>query len=98
GRSMLGRTSGWLLVTARNRACRVPDLEGGRQLRHAPPDGPWPDCPGLRCFALTSLFAAWPLMALVWERWGSDPVHPRALGLAPGVAGGGAAAGAGGGA
>jgi hypothetical protein len=40
GRSMLGRTSGWLLVTARNRACRVPDLEGGRQLRHAPPDGP----------------------------------------------------------
>jgi Negative regulator of sigma F len=52
---------------------------------------PWPDRSGLRCFALTALFAAWPVVALLWERWGSDPVHPRALGLALGVA---AAAGA----
>jgi len=49
---------------------------------------PWPDRSGLRCFALTALFAAWPVAALVWERWGSDPIHPRALGLALGVAAG----------
>jgi hypothetical protein len=53
---------------------------------------PWPTRPGLRCFAVTALFAAWPLVALGWERWGSDPVHPRALGLALGVAVGAAAA------
>ena len=35
----------------------------------------------------------WPLAALVWERRGSDPVHPRALGVALGVAAGTAAAG-----
>ena len=53
---------------------------------------PWPTRSGLRCFALTVLFAAWPVVALVWERWGSDPVHPRALGLALGVAAGAGAA------
>jgi hypothetical protein len=53
---------------------------------------PWPARSGLRCFALTLLFAAWPVVALLWERWGSDPVHPRALGLALGVATGAGAA------
>jgi hypothetical protein len=52
----------------------------------------WPTRPGLRCFALTALFAAWPMVTLVWERWGSDPVHPRALGLALGAAAGAGAA------
>jgi hypothetical protein len=52
----------------------------------------WPDRSGLRCLALTALFSAWPLAALVWERWGSDPIHPRALGLALGVAVGAGAA------
>jgi hypothetical protein len=52
----------------------------------------WPDRSGLRCFALTALFAAWPVAALVWERRGSDPIHPRALGLALAVAAGAGAA------
>jgi hypothetical protein len=52
----------------------------------------WPDRSGLRCFALTALFAAWPIVALVWERRSSDPIHPRSLGLALGVAAGAAAA------
>ena len=52
----------------------------------------WPDRSGLRCFALTALFAAWPVVALVWERRGSDPIHPRALGLALAVAAGAGAA------
>ena len=41
---------------------------------------------------LTALFAAWPVAALVWEHWRSDPVHPRTLGVALGVAAGAAAA------
>jgi hypothetical protein len=53
---------------------------------------PWPSRSGLRCFALTTLFAAWPIAALVWERWGTDAVHPRTLGVALGVATGTAAA------
>jgi hypothetical protein len=52
----------------------------------------WPTRSGLRCFALTALFAAWPVAALVWDRRRSDPIHPRALGLALGVAGGACAA------
>jgi len=52
----------------------------------------WPDRSGLRCFALTALFAAWPVVALVWEHRGSDPIHPRALGLALAVAAGAGAA------
>jgi hypothetical protein len=52
----------------------------------------WPTRPGLRCFGLTALLGAWPAVALVWERWRSDPVHPLALGAALGVAAGVAAA------
>ena len=53
---------------------------------------PWPDRSGLRCFALTALFAAWPGVVLVWAHRGIDPLHPRVQGLALGVA---AASGAG---
>lgn len=53
---------------------------------------PWPTRSGLRCFALTALFAAWPVVALLWDRRRSDPIHPRALGLALGVAAGVSAA------
>ncbi len=92
GRSMLGRTSGWLLSTAvivpvAFLSWKVAASAGAPHMMD-----PWPDRPGLRCFALTALFAAWPVMAFVWERRGSDPVHPRALGLALGVAAGAAAA------
>jgi hypothetical protein len=52
----------------------------------------WPDRPGLRCFALTLLFAAWPFLALASVRRGSDPTHPRSLGAALGVAAGTCAA------
>jgi hypothetical protein len=45
-----------------------------------------PSRPGLRCFVLTVLFAAWPFLALASVRRGSDPTHPHTLGAALGVA------------
>ncbi len=92
GPSMLGRSRGRLLATA----VIVPvafllwKVAASWGVPHMM--DPWPDRPGLRCFALTVLFAAWPVAALGWERWGSDPVHPRTLGVALGVAAGAATA------
>jgi hypothetical protein len=88
GSSMLGRSRRWLLAAAALAplaflAWKVTASSGVPHMME-----PSPSRPGLRCFALTALFAAWPVAVLVWERWGSDPVHPRALGLALGVAAG----------
>jgi hypothetical protein len=92
GPSMLGRPRRRLLATAAivPVAFLIWKLAGSSGVPHMM--DPWPARSGLRCFALTALFAAWPVVALVWERWGSDPVHPRALGLALGVAAGAGAA------
>jgi hypothetical protein len=43
---------------------------------------------GYRCLALTFSFALTPLAALVFVRRGSDPTHPRALGVALAVGAG----------
>jgi hypothetical protein len=92
GPSMLGRTRSRLLWTAviAPVAFLIWKVAASSSVPHMM--DPWPARPGFRCFSVTALFAAWPLVALVWERWGSDPVHPRALGLALGVATGAAAA------
>ena len=88
GSSMLGRSRRELLATAA--IAPVAFLLWKVSATWGVPHmmDPWPTRPGLRCFALTTLFAAWPVAALVWERWGTDPVHPRALGVALGVAAG----------
>ncbi len=92
GPSMLGRTRGRLFAIAviAPVAFLIWKVAASSYVPHMM--DPWPTRPGLRCFAVTTLFAAWPLVALGWERWGSDPVHPRAMGLALGVAAGAAAA------
>ncbi|HVU01525.1 MAG TPA: NrsF family protein [Polyangiaceae bacterium] len=46
----------------------------------------WPERPGLRCLTLSCLTAAWPLVAAVTARRGSDPTHPRLTGAAIGAA------------
>ena len=46
----------------------------------------WPERPGFRCLRLSCLMAAWPLVALVVTRRGSDPVHPHLTGAAIGAA------------
>jgi hypothetical protein len=92
GPSMLGRSRGRLLATAVivPVAFLILKVAASSGVPHMM--DPWPTRPGLRCFAVTTLFAAWPLVALGWERRGSDPVHPRALGLALGVGVGAASA------
>jgi len=92
GSSMLGRSRRRLLATAAIAPVafllwKVAATWGVPHMMDA-----WPSRPGMRCFGLTALLAAWPAAALVWERLGSDPVHPRALGVALGVAAGAAAA------
>src|SRR5574338_12034 len=88
GRSMLGRSSRQLLAAAliAPLAFLVWKLSASSGVPHMM--DAWPTRPGLRCFGLTSLLAAWPFAALVCECWGTDPVHPRALGVALGVAAG----------
>jgi hypothetical protein len=93
GRSMLGRTYPVLLATAvlvpvAFLIWKVTASAGVPGMMDA-----WPGRPGFRCFGLTALLAAWPVVALGWIRRGSDPVHPRMLGLALGVAAGAAAVG-----
>jgi hypothetical protein len=51
-----------------------------------------PTRPGYRCLVLTLSFALAPLSALLFLRRGSDPTHPRSLGMALGIAAGTSAA------
>jgi hypothetical protein len=47
---------------------------------------PWRGRIGFKCLRLTLLMGAWPIVALVLMRRGSDPVHPGATGAAIGAA------------
>jgi hypothetical protein len=46
----------------------------------------WPERIGYRCLLLSCLMVAWPLVAVILVRRGSDPVHPRLTGAAIGAA------------
>jgi hypothetical protein len=92
GPSMLGRSTRRLLGTAALVPVAFLMWKAASSAGVPHMMDPWPSRSGLRCFALTALFAAWPVVALVWDRRRSDPIHPRALGLALGVAAGAGAA------
>jgi hypothetical protein len=92
GRSMLGRTPGALLCVAVFAPIAFLCWKLGASSSVPHMLDAWPARPGLRCFGMTMALAVWPLVALGWARSGSDAVHPRALGLALGVATGAAAA------
>jgi len=47
---------------------------------------PWPGRWGQKCLNQTMLLGAWPLVALVWMRRGSEPLHPGVRGAAIGAA------------
>src|ERR1041385_4081723 len=46
---------------------------------------PWPDRIGFRCCNLSLLMGALPLVALLFTRRGTDPIHPRIAGLSAGA-------------
>jgi hypothetical protein len=88
GRSMLGRPTAWLvgasllvpvvlLVWKIYWSTRYPDMSVT-----------WPTRPGFRCLRLSLILGVIALSALAFVRRRSDPVHPRALGLALGAAAG----------
>jgi hypothetical protein len=47
---------------------------------------PWPERWGKKCLNLTMLLGAWPLLALLLMRRGSEPLHPGTRGAAIGAA------------
>ena len=49
----------------------------------------WVERPGLKCLRLSCLLSVVPLLGAIWVLRRSDPVHPRALGMAIGAAVGG---------
>jgi len=49
----------------------------------------WVERPGLKCLRLSCLLSIVPLLGAIWVLRRTDPVHPRALGMAIGAAVGG---------
>lgn len=49
----------------------------------------WLERPGLKCLRLSCLLSIVPLLGAIWVLRRTDPVHPRALGMAIGAAVGG---------
>jgi hypothetical protein len=86
GRSMLGRPRSWLLMQV---LLTPVALFGWRVLvsaRYPQMMEQWAERPGIRCFTLSLLLASLPLLGLIWQRRGSDPVHPRLTAAAVGGA------------
>jgi hypothetical protein len=88
GQGMLGRARTWLLVVAMLAPLAFLAWKVGWSGQYDHMTDVWDARPGYRCFGLTFLFALLPLGALLFMRRGSDPTHPRTLGLALGVASG----------
>ncbi len=88
GHGMLGRARSWLLAVAiaAPLAFLLWKVSWSGHYDHMA--DAWATRPGFKCLGLTFLFALLPLGALVFMRRGSDPTHPRTLGLALGVASG----------
>lgn len=86
GQSMLGRPGTWLIALALATPVvlflwkiGISSLFPGMMVK-------WPERPGFRCLRLSCLLAAWPLIAIIVTRRGSDPTHPRLTGAAIGAA------------
>lgn len=86
GRSMLGRAGIWLLGLALVTPIVLFTWKVGISSLFPGMMAKWPERPGFRCLRLSCLMAAWPVVALVMTRRGSDPTHPRLTGAAIGAA------------
>jgi hypothetical protein len=87
GRSMLGRSRGWLLCAIALIPLALFAWKVGSSLAFGDPMVEWPTRPGLKCLAVSLLVAAGPLLAFLALRR-SAPVHPALNGAAIGVASG----------
>jgi hypothetical protein len=82
GPRMLGWARGWLVLAGVAAPLVFLAWKMGLSSAH---DLAEPARPGYRCLALTLSLALAPLGALIFARRGSDPAHPRSLGLAIGI-------------
>ncbi|HEX7671238.1 MAG TPA: NrsF family protein [Polyangiaceae bacterium] len=86
GRSMLGRAGTWLLGLALVTPLVLFAWKVLVSSSYPEMTVVWPERPGFRCLRLSCLMAAWPLVAFVMTRRGTDPTHPRLTGAAIGAA------------
>ncbi len=86
GRSMLGRSGIVLLALALLMPLALLAWKLGVSSQFDGMLAHWPGKPGFRCLRLSCLLIAWPLVALVMIRRGTDPNHPRLTGAAIGAA------------
>jgi hypothetical protein len=91
GPRMLGRARGWLVLAGVIAPLAFLAWKAGLSAEFDLAAAS-PTRPGYRCLILTLSFALAPLSALLFIRRGSDPAHPRSLGLALGIGAGTAAA------
>lgn len=86
GPTMLGRTRRWQrwIVLLTPTLLFVWTL--GWDLNYPDQIEPWPGRWGKKCLNMTMWLGAWPVVALVWMRRGSEPLHPGARGAAIGAA------------
>jgi len=86
GRSMLGRAGIWLLTLAVVTPVVLFTWKVLISSQFAGGMVQWPERVGFRCLRLSCLMMAWPLVAFVMTRRGSDPTHPILTGASVGAA------------
>jgi hypothetical protein len=86
GRSMLGRSVAVLLALSLVTPVALFAWKLGVSSRFAAMTDAWPERRGFVCLRLSCGLSAWPLVAVVLMRRGSDPVHPHLTGAALGAA------------
>jgi hypothetical protein len=86
GRSAIGRPRTWLLAVVIGTPAALFAMMFGFAVAHPEVTLVHPERLGLKCLGLTVAAAAFPLVALILLRRGSDPVHPVATGAALGAA------------
>jgi hypothetical protein len=86
GRSMLGRAGIWLLMLAVATPIVLFTWKIVISSQFPGAMVQWPERVGFRCLRLSCLMAAWPLVAFVMTRRGSDPTHPVLTGASVGAA------------
>jgi hypothetical protein len=87
GRSMLGRSRGWLLCGIALIPLGLFAWKVSCSMAFGDSMVEWPTRPGLKCLVFSLLVAAGPLLAFIAARR-SAPVHPTLNGAAIGVASG----------
>ncbi|HEX9294871.1 MAG TPA: NrsF family protein [Polyangiaceae bacterium] len=84
-RSMLGRSSLALCVTALVTPLALLFWKVVWSSQYPGGLDPWPGRIGFRCLNLSLLMGVLPLVALLFARRGTDPTHPRLAGLSAGA-------------